>query len=232
MLTDPYFTERWHLHRGEPLGMTIGELPRLSAIVVGHSFPNHWDTRAVSQFARKTETPMFVPTERVAKSARELGFERVTLAAWGERHALTDRLQLEVVEAHRAPGGHVNNYVLVTDTASVFFGGEARDLDPLRAYAGTHDAVDVAMLPVNGLHVPVTGPQIVMNSDESLEGARILGARTFIPVHDAYGRDPLWAFLRRGGSAEDAVRAATADDPDVVNLPTGVAWSVETATTP
>ena len=232
VLTDPYFTERWHLHRGEPLGMTIGELPRLSAIVVSHFFPNHWDTRGLGQFAHKADTPMFVPTERVAKSARALGFERVTSAAWERVTPITARLRLVVVEAHKAPGGHVNNYVLATDDASVFFGGEARDLDPLRAYRAIHATVDVAMLPVNGLHVPVTGPQIVMNSDQSLEGARILGARTFIPVHDAYGRDPLWSFLRRGGSAEAAVRAATAGDPDVVDLPTGVTWSTETAATP
>ena len=114
--------------------------------------------------------------------------------------------------------------MLATDDVSVFFGGEARDLEPLRAYRGGARRVDVAMLPVNGLHVPVTGPQIVMNSDESVEGARVLGARTFIPIHDAYGHDPLWAFLRRGGSAEAAVRASTSeDDADVVCLPTGVA---------
>jgi L-ascorbate metabolism protein UlaG (beta-lactamase superfamily) len=225
VLTDPYFTERWHLHRGEPLGMTVGELPRLSAIVVSHFFPNHWDTRGLAQFAHKAETPVFVPTDRMVKSARELGFERVARAMWGDRHPITERVQLEVVEAHRGPGGQVNNYVVKTDDVSVFFGGEARDLEPLRAYRATHDAVDIAMLPVNGLHVPVTGPQIVMNSDESVEGARILGARTFIPIHDAYGHDLVWAFLRRGGSAEDAARASTAEDGEVVCLQTGVAWS-------
>ena len=83
----------------------------------------------------------------------------------------------------------MNNYVLATDDVSVFFGGEARDVEPLRAYRAAHDAVDVAMLPVNGLHVAITGPQIVMDSDESVEGARVLGARTFIPIHDAYGHD-------------------------------------------
>lgn len=225
VLTDPYFTERWHLHRGEPLGMTVGELPRLSAIVVSHFFPNHWDTRGLAQFAHKAETPVFVPTDRMAKSAREIGFELVSRTTWGERHPITERVQLEVVEAHRGPGGHVNNYVLTTDDVSVFFGGEARDLEPLRAYRSTHGTVDVAMLPVNGLHVPVTGPQIVMDSDEAVVGARILGARTFIPIHDAYGQDLVWAFLRRGGSAADAVRASTPEDGEVVCLQTGVVWS-------
>jgi L-ascorbate metabolism protein UlaG (beta-lactamase superfamily) len=223
-LTDPYFTERWHLHRGEPLGMTIGELPRLSVIVVSHFFPNHWDTLALAQFANKADTPVFVPTDRMEKSARALGFERVKRATWGERHPITDRLWLDVVEAHRGPGGQVNNYVLATDDVSVFFGGEARDLDPLRSYRASHDAVDVAMLPVNGLHVAITGPQIVMNSDESVAGARVLGAHTFVPIHDAYGHDLVWSFLRRGGSAEDAARVSAADDAAVVSLATGVAW--------
>ncbi len=225
VLTDPYFTERWHLHRGEPLGMTIDQLPRLCAIVVSHFFPNHWDTRGLAQFAHKAETPVFVPTDRMAKSARELGFERVTRAMWGERHPITERVRLEVVEAHRGPGGQVNNYVVATDDVSVFFGGEARDLGSLRAYRAAHDAVDVAMLPVNGLHVPVTGPQIVMNSDESVEGARILGARSFVPIHDAYGHDLVWAFLRRGGSAEAAVNASKPGDAEVVCLGTGLPWS-------
>ena len=225
VLTDPYFTERWHLHRGEPLGMTIGDLPPLAAIVASHFFPNHWDTRGLAQFANKADTPVFVPTDRMAKSARELGFARVTRAAWGEQHSITDRLQLRVVEAHRGPGGQVNNYVLATDDVSVFFGGEAREVAPLRAYRAAHNSVDIAMLPVNGLHVAITGPQIVMDSDESVEGARVLGARTFIPIHDAYGHDLLWAFIRRGGSAEDAVRVSTSEDAAVVCLPTGVAWS-------
>jgi hypothetical protein len=82
------------------------------------------------------------------------------------------------------------------------------------------------MLPVNGLHVPITGPQIVMNSDESVAGARVLGARSFVPIHDAYGNDLVWSFLRRGGSAEDAARVSTPDDAAVISLATGVAWDV------
>lgn len=106
----------------------------------------------------------------------------------------------------------------------MFFGGEARDVEPLRAYATAHDPVDVALLPVNGLHVPITGPKIVMGSDDALEGARALGARAFVPIHDAYGRDPLWSFLRRKGSGESARERANGH-PEVVCLPTGVAWS-------
>jgi L-ascorbate metabolism protein UlaG (beta-lactamase superfamily) len=225
VLTDPYFTERWHLHRGEPLGMTIGELPRLSAIVATNYFPNHWDTRALAQFAHRVGTRVFTSTDRMERSARELGFTDVVRARWGEEHPITDRLRVEVVEAHSSPVGDVNNYVLTTDSARVFFGGEARTLEPLREYRSGHAAVDVALLPVNGLHVAVTGPQIVMDGDTALEGARILGARSLVAVHDAYGRDPLWSFIRRRGSGELARSHAGPEDPEVVLVPPGRPWA-------
>jgi len=225
VLTDPYFTERWHLHRGEPLGMTIDELPALAAIVVSHFFPNHWDTRGLSWYRGRRDTPVFVASERMVRSAARIGFERVVLAEWGTTHRITDRLRLEVVEAHHSPGGNVNNYVLTSGTASVFFGGEARDVAPLRAYRAHHHPVDVALLPVNGLHVPLTGPKLVMGSHDALAGARVLGARSFVPIHDAHGHDLVWGFLQRDGSAQTARDDARPGDPDVVCLATGVPWS-------
>jgi L-ascorbate metabolism protein UlaG (beta-lactamase superfamily) len=225
VLTDPYFTERWHLHRGEPLGMTIGELPRLTAIVATNYFPNHWDTRALAQFAHRDGTRVFTSTDRMEQSARALGFTDVVRARWGEEHRITDALSVEVVEAHSSPVGDVNNYVLATGSTRVFFGGEARTLEPLRAYRSGHDPVDVALLPVNGLHVAVTGPQIVMDGDTALEGARVLGARALVAVHDAYGRDPLWSFIRRRGSGELARSHAGPGDPEVVLVPTGRRFS-------
>jgi DNA-binding PadR family transcriptional regulator len=45
VLTDPWFTERWYLRRGEPLGMTVAELPPLTAIVATSFAVNHWDFR-------------------------------------------------------------------------------------------------------------------------------------------------------------------------------------------
>ncbi|MEX1007419.1 MAG: hypothetical protein WD271_06195 [Acidimicrobiia bacterium] len=64
-----------------------------------------------------------------------------------------------------------------------------------------------------------------MGSDEALKGARALGARTLVAIHDAQGSDLVWSFVRRRGSGESARRAATAGDPEVVCLQTGVAWS-------
>jgi L-ascorbate metabolism protein UlaG (beta-lactamase superfamily) len=164
-------------------------------------------------------------TERLASSARRIGFEHVECVEWGERRPITAALQLEVVEAHHSPGGAVNNYVLATGAVRVFFGGEARDLGPLREYRATRDPVDVALLPVNGLHIPVTGPRLVMGSDVALEGARVLGARVLVPIHDAHAHDLPWRFLRRDGSAARARECAKTGDPDVVCLETGVAWS-------
>jgi L-ascorbate metabolism protein UlaG (beta-lactamase superfamily) len=225
VLTDPYFTERWHLHCGEPFGMTAADLPRLSAVVVSNFIANHWDARGASGYVHKADTPVFVPTDRMARTAARAGFTRATKAAWGERHQVTERLHIDVVEAHRQPGGAVNSYVIDDGATRVFFGGEARDLEPLRAYRAGHDPVDVALLPVNGLHIPVTGPKLVMDSDTALEGARILGARELVAIHDAHRNDILWSFIRRNGSGELARAHATASDAEVVCVPTGVAWS-------
>jgi L-ascorbate metabolism protein UlaG (beta-lactamase superfamily) len=41
VLTDPWFTERWFLRRGEPLGLRVAELPPLAAIVVTNPATNH-----------------------------------------------------------------------------------------------------------------------------------------------------------------------------------------------
>jgi L-ascorbate metabolism protein UlaG (beta-lactamase superfamily) len=212
--------------------MTIGELPRLSAIVATNDFPNHWDTRALAQFAHGDGTRVFTATDRMARSATALGFTDVVRARWDEEHRVTDRLRVEVVEAHSSPVGDVNNSVLATDDVRVFFGGEARTLEPLREHRDRRGPVDVALLPVNGLHIAVTGPQIVMDGDTALEGARVLGAASLVAVHDAYGRDPLWSFIRRRGSGELARAHAGVGDPEVVLLPTGVAWSPHSFATP
>ncbi len=48
VLTDPWFTERWYLRRGEPLGLPVASLPPLAAIVVSNAAVNHWDLRALA----------------------------------------------------------------------------------------------------------------------------------------------------------------------------------------
>jgi L-ascorbate metabolism protein UlaG (beta-lactamase superfamily) len=48
VLTDPWFTEKWHYHQGEPLGLRLEELPRLDLIVASHAHYDHFDIRALA----------------------------------------------------------------------------------------------------------------------------------------------------------------------------------------
>ena len=225
VLTDPWFTERWHLHRSEPLGMTVEEFPALSAIVASHFFIDHWDMPAFSAYPHKDTTPVYVSTEKMARQARDVGFARVAQLDWGDTLQMSDGLELEVVRARRMLGIQTNNYVISGGGARVFFGGEARDLEPLQEYRRAHPPVDVILVPVNGLG-PLLGPKIVMASREAIEATRILGGNTLVPIHDALGRDPWLAVLRRRGSTEETVRlaAAMADAPKVRALSPGERW--------
>ncbi|MGK5558135.1 MBL fold metallo-hydrolase [Actinomadura kijaniata] len=223
VLTDPFFTERWHLHRGEPLGLAVGDLPPLAAIVASHPYPNHWDLRALREYPHKASTAVYVSTPRMVRQARGLGFGRVERLAWGERREPVPGLSVEAAPAGRTLWWGRNAYVIEGGGARVYFGGEIRDVGLTARYRACAPAVDVALLPVNGLR-PVLGPPIVMGPEEAVRGARALGARALVPVHDAHDEKDLPSrLIRRHGSARDAV-ALAGDGLEVVALPTGRRW--------
>jgi L-ascorbate metabolism protein UlaG (beta-lactamase superfamily) len=226
VLTDPWFTERWHLHRGEGLGRSVSELPPLAAIVGSHFVPNHWDIRALAgDDGPRLSAPVVTSHPRMTRQARAAGFTDVYQLAPGDHVDLDGDVRIEALAAG-APFGLANNsYVLSVQGLRVFFGGEARDLEPIRRYAQAAPPVDVALLPVNGLHV-FLGPGLVMDAPTAVEAAGLLGARTLVPIHDAHARDFPYAFVRRSSTGNDAraVAAETAPALDVVLLHTGVRW--------
>ncbi|GIH03289.1 hypothetical protein Rhe02_13560 [Rhizocola hellebori] len=186
VLTDPWFTQRWYLRRGEPLGLPIDQLPPLTAIIATSSAPNHWDLRALAQIQHRA-TPVYVSGQRMARQARGLGYSNVRVLAWHERCALTPTLSLEAVPAGRTLLGRNNAYVLTSEHTRVFFGGEIEDVTLLHRYRAESAPVDVAFLPTNGLR-PIIGPPLVMGPAQAVAGAVALGARTLVAVHDAHAR--------------------------------------------
>ena len=60
VLTDPYFTNHWFMRFREPIGLTAHQLPRLSAILGGHSVFNHWQPSSLAPYEFKQTTPVFV----------------------------------------------------------------------------------------------------------------------------------------------------------------------------
>ncbi|MER7789768.1 MBL fold metallo-hydrolase [Streptomyces sp. NPDC097640] len=222
VLTDPWFTERWFLRFGEPLGLHIADLPPLAAVVVTNPATNHWDLRALSMLPGKDSTPVYVPTRRMARQAAALGFRYAEQLGWGQERDIAPGVTMRVVPSGRTLMWRNNAYAFSTAGSHLFFGGEVAEAASLERYRAEHPRVDVALLPVNGLR-PLFGPRLVMGPAHAVAGASVLGATTLIPVHDAHGRDPLSALFRPTGTASDAV-ALAGPGLRVVDLPTGERW--------
>jgi len=224
VLTDPWFTERWWLRRGEPLGLEICDLPPLAAIVVTNLATNHWDLRGLRALPAKDTTPLYVPTAGMARRAQALGFLRAERLSWGHTRDIAPGVSMRVVPAGRTLMWSNNAYAFDTAAARVFFGGEIAEVALLERYRAEQPPVDLALLPVNGLR-PLFGPRLVMGPAQAVAGSSALGARVLVPVHDAHGHDPLSRLFRTNGTASDAARLA---GPDllVTDLPTGERWEL------
>lgn len=218
VLTDPWFTERWHTHRGEPLGMAATDLPELDVIVGSNPFVNHWDRRGLRQVRSKAAV-VVTPGGRMARIARGAGFRDLVTLDDGQSTAVGD-LRVEAFSGG-GPGPRTNVYVLTTPTVRVLFGGEACDVDAVRRWSLANGPVQVAMLPVNGLSV--FGRPLVMSAAEAVEAAAAAGAHTLLAIHDAHHEDLVWRFIRRRSTARDClpVRDRIAPGLRVVNIPTG-----------
>ncbi|WP_433176995.1 MBL fold metallo-hydrolase [Actinoallomurus sp. CA-150999] len=223
VLTDPWFTERWWLRRGEPLGLRLSDLPPLAGIVVTNLATNHWDLRALRSFPAK-DAPLYVPTRGMARRARALGFGRAECLEWGQTRDIASGVSMRVVPSGRTAVWPNNAYAFSAASGRVFFGGEAADVAPLERYRAEHPPVDLALLPVNGLRL-LFGPRMVMGPDQAVAGSSVLGAPVLVPVHDAHGHDPLSRLFRPTGTASDAV-ALAGPDLRVVDLPPGERWEL------
>lgn len=226
ILTDPWFTERWYLRRGEPLGLKVSELPPLTAIVATSFATNHWDLRALREYRHKSATPVYVSTALMARQARTLGYPLVERLRWDETREPAPSLSVTAVPAGRTLAWSNNAYVLRSGQIKVFFGGEISDVALLERYQAVRGSVTVALLPVNGLR-PLVGPPLVMGPRQAVTGATVLGARALVPVHEAHANDPLSLFFRPHGTAAEAKEFAAGQSPglDVVCLAPGTRWA-------
>jgi len=157
----------------------------------------------------------------MVRKAKAAGFARVERLDWGERRRVADDLEVEVAPAQRVSGWNVNSYVLSAGGVRVFFGGEARDLEPLRRYRSQAPPVDIALLPIDGARF--LGSKLVMDAGDALDAARILGARVLVPIHYALRSVPV-LLQTRGSDVELRTLARTVPDLDVVCLTPGERW--------
>src|SRR5437868_6644051 len=81
VLTDPWYTETEEYHHGEPPGLSLADLPRLSAVIVSHGHYDHFDIDAFAAYPDKA-VPFFVAVG-MGEAARKAGFTKVQeLAPW------------------------------------------------------------------------------------------------------------------------------------------------------
>jgi L-ascorbate metabolism protein UlaG (beta-lactamase superfamily) len=226
ILTDPWFTERWYLRRGEPLGLRVADLPPLTAIVATSFAANHWDLRALREYRHKSGTPVYVSTARMVRQARALGYPLAERLCWDETREPAPNLSIEAVPAGKTMVWPNNAYVFSSGQTRIFFGGEIEDVTMLKR----RGPVTVALLPTNGLR-PVVGPPLVMGHRQAVAGAQVLGAQALVPVHDAHANDVLSLIFRRHGSAAEAKELAASQAPelDVVCLDPGTRWTYSAA---
>jgi L-ascorbate metabolism protein UlaG (beta-lactamase superfamily) len=218
VLTDPWFTERWHIHRGEPLGMAPEDLPDVDVIVGSNPFVNHWDRRGLRRIGSKTAA-VVTPHRRMDRVAAAAGF-RTRIRLRPGQSTTVGALRIDAF-----PGGgfgpDTNVYVLTTPSARILFGGEACDVAAIRRWTRDNAPVQVALLPVNGL--TAFGRRLVMSAAEAVEAAAAAGAHTLVAIHDAHFDDAVWRFIRRRSTARDCgpVRDRLAPAMRVLDLPTG-----------
>ncbi len=176
-LTDPWFTETEEYRHGEPLGIGLADLPKLTAVISSHAHYDHFDIDAFAAYPDKS-VPFFV-APGMAAAARKVGFTNVhELAPWQSATAGT----LTITAAPGAHGVEEVTYVVQGKGDSVYFGGDTELIPPLETELPKRfPVIDLKLLSVNGLHAG--GTQVVMTDQEAAKLAGELHAAVAVPIH-------------------------------------------------
>ena len=176
VLTDPWFSEKTHYYHGEPLGLRMEQLPRLTAVVASHEHYDHFDIETFASYPDKA-VPFFVGPNMV-EAAKAAGFTNVReLRPWESATAGP----LTITAAPGAHGVEEVTFVIQANGSTVYFGADTLLIPELDEIAKRFPSIQLALLAVNGLSV--MGKQVVMNAEEAAELAGRLGAKVTVPIH-------------------------------------------------
>jgi L-ascorbate metabolism protein UlaG (beta-lactamase superfamily) len=179
MLVDPWFYSGFVMTQGEPLGLTPGDLPGMTAVLLTHEHGGHTDDAALRELAKSV--PEAIAPARLQERVQKLGFQKVTPLGWWESAMIGDVRVTAVPASHTVPE---NGYVLESHGVSAYLGGDTRPFDELPEVAERFPHLSVALLPVGGERL--LGLWRTMGPDEAAEAAKTLGADRVIPI--AYGK--------------------------------------------
>ncbi|NUS45108.1 MAG: MBL fold metallo-hydrolase [Mycobacteriaceae bacterium] len=212
VLTDPWFSEKPGYRRGEPLAFTPVDLPRLTAVVASHDHYDHFDLNAFAAYPHK-DVPFIVKTGMGVK-ARKAGFTNVIESdPW-------DGVTVDGLRVTATPARHgvpENTYVIQGADTTVFFGADTLRIPDLDEIATRFPAIDLALLPVNGLAIrPAFNRRVVMTAEQAAELCGVLRPAIAVPIHYAFtaGRWGDRLFLSYNGTPDRFARAVPRFAPD------------------
>ena len=184
ILTDPWFSEKFGYNRGEPLAMSVQNLPRLSAVLVSHSHYDHFDVKAFSQYADHGVLFVVMRGTEAAATLRSHGFSNVReLLPW-------ETVEVGQVRVTAVPGRHgvpEITFVLEGQGTVTYFGGDTLWIPELKELASRFPRFDLALVPINGLTIRIAGnKRVVMTPEEAAQLVALLHPRVTVPIHYAF----------------------------------------------
>ncbi|MCU1647315.1 MAG: hypothetical protein JWN03_7590 [Nocardia sp.] len=181
-LTDPWFSTRPGYYQGEPIALSIADLPPLDGVLISHDHYDHCDLETFAEY--RDHTVPFMVAETVVEHARRTGFENVTgLKPW--EHTEIGGVTVTAVPGKH--GVHEITFVLRAGSDAVYFAGDTLLIPELAEIPERLGHISVALLPTNGLHVrPAHNMQVVMNADEAAELTAVLAPELAMPHHYAF----------------------------------------------
>jgi L-ascorbate metabolism protein UlaG (beta-lactamase superfamily) len=210
ILTDPWFSQLYGHHWGEPVGMALTDLPKLTGVLSSHKDYDHFDMKAFAAYQDK-QVPMIVRKGSEA-IASEVGFMNVKgLETWQTAQLGPIKITATPAKHKEELGVPQNTYILQYHDATVFFGGDTLLIPEFKEVARRFPNIDVALLPINGLTIrPLGNKRVVMNAEDAATLASWLSPKIVIPIHYRYTpswyRRPLIRFER---NPEPFVKAVT-----------------------
>jgi L-ascorbate metabolism protein UlaG (beta-lactamase superfamily) len=181
-LTDPWFSTKPGYYQGEPIAISVPDLPALDGVLISHAHYDHCDLKNFAAY-RDRNVPLFVAST-VVDEARKNGFGNITaLEPW--QNADIGGVTITATPARH--GVYEVTYVLRAGPDAVYFAGDTMLIPELSQIAERLGHISLALLPTNGLQIrPAGNRQVVMNAKEAAELTAILKPELAIPHHYAF----------------------------------------------
>jgi L-ascorbate metabolism protein UlaG (beta-lactamase superfamily) len=211
LLTDPWFSQRFTYYPGEPVGVSLEQLPSLAGVIVSHGHYDHYDMGAFQAYPDKSVP--FAVKRGIARKARSAGFTNVTeLDPW-------ESTTMGPFKITAAPAKHMVpeiTFVLEVGEHTVYFGADTLLIPELQEIPKRFPRIDLALLAINGLKIrPLLNRQVVMNVQQAAELCRVLQAAHAIPIHYAFTGGPIGDALlvKHAGTPEEFVQEVARRSP-------------------